>query len=180
MITAENINLATHGQIGKKDIFWVVAGQQFKRPYKIPFDPKTFKQRTQRNKFYVASQMWGKLTTEEKKEWEKKVLKTQYTMTAYNFYVRKKMKEIKQMVKKVTHGIEVLSDGANVITINEIQLDKTVLLYNCFVFGQATPTVEYYGIRNAYFSDSTHITVSCMDSQHVGDIRFNYSIIEYV
>lgn len=179
-VLSENVNIATHGQVGKRYIYWVVAGEQFKRPYKIPADPKTFDQRTQRNKFIVAAQIWGNLTAEEKEEWKEKVLKTQYTMTAYNFFIKKKLKEIKKMVKKITHGIELLSNGWNVITIDEIQLDKTTLQYNCFMFGQADPALKIYGIRAAYFSDSTHISVYCMDTRAIGDIKLYYSITEYV
>lgn len=180
MNQAENANIAIHGQIGKEIIYWVSKGIQYKRIYKIPDDPKTFDQRTQRNKFYLATQTWNELTTEQKKDWDNKVKKTQYVMTGYNFFIQKKIKEITQMIKKVTHGSQLVSNGSNVITINEIQLDKTVLLYNCFVFGEATPTPKYYGIRSAYFSDSTHITVSVMDSENIGDITIFYTIIEYV
>lgn len=179
-IQAENVNLATKGQIGKKYIYWNIRGEQFKRAYKIPDDPKTFDQRTQRNKFYAASQMWRKLTAEQKKEWEKKVLKSQYVMTAYNFFIRKKIKEIKKMVKKVTHGSAVLSDGANVINIAEIQLDKTILIYNSFCFGSVGPPGRLEGILDAYFSDATHITAHCENEFSVGTITLHYSIVEFV
>lgn len=180
MITAERVNFATHGQIGKENIFWVVAGRQFKRPYKIPYDPKTFKQRTQRNKFYVASQMWGKLTTEQKEEWEQKVLKTKYVMTAYNFFIRKKMKEIKQMVKRIIRGVVLLSDGLNVISIPEIDLEKSVLLYNSFLTGGTDSTTPQYGIPFATIYNSTTIRVMCKDPTPNNDIRVFYQVIEYV
>lgn len=93
MITPENINLALHGQIGKIYIYWTVHGTQFKRPYKIPYDPKTESQITQREKFSAAAQTWNELTEEQKQEWEEKVKKRQVVMTAYNYYIQKKMLE---------------------------------------------------------------------------------------
>ena len=179
-ILAENINLATRGQIGKKFIYWNIKGTQFKRIYKIPFDPLTFNQRTQRNKFYVTSQQWNKLTTEKKEEWEKKVQRSKYKMSAYNYFMRKKIKEILKMIKKITHGSETLSGGANVILISEIQLDKTTLNYNCYGFSYDKEGAEQIGITDAYFSDSTHITAHCLDTKLIGTVKIYYTIIEYV
>lgn len=177
---AENVNLTLHGQIGKAWIYWYASGHQFKRPYKIPDDPKTFTQRTQRNKFYVVTQMWNELTTEEQTEWKNKVLKTQYTMTGYNYYIREKIKEITQMVKKITHGTQVLTDGLNVIVIDEIQLDKTSLNYNCYAVGVAGTNPRQEAIKSAWFYDSTHLHVDCMDSAGIGTVTIKYIIIEYV
>ena len=179
-ILAENVNLATRGQIGKKFIYWNIRGEQFRRPYVIPADPKTFNQRTQRNKFYVASQQWNKLTTEKKKEWEERVQRSKYKMSAYNYFMRKKIKEILKMIKKITHGSETLSDGANVILISEIQLDKTVLHYNCYAQATGKEGEEQSGIPDAYFSDSTHITAHCIDPTILGTVKLYYTIIEYV
>lgn len=179
-ISAENVNLATRGQIGKNTIYWYSKGIQYSRPYVIPFDPKSFNQRTQRNKFYVVSQKWGLLTTEEKQEWEEKVLRTKYKMTAYNYFVRENIKEISQMIKKITHGVETLSAGANVILIEEIQLDKTVLEYNCYAFAYDKEGAEQIGITDAYFSDSTHIIAHCLDTQVLGIVNLHYTIVEYV
>jgi len=179
-LTAENTNFAVHGQIGKKYIYWTIAGYQFKRPYKIPFDPKTFDQRTQRNKFYVASQMWNKLTPEGKKEWDIKVKKTQYAMTGYNFFIRKKIKEIKQMVKKIISKTELLSDGVNVLTIPEIDTEKSVLHYNCFLCGDYNDSTKQYGIYRAVISGPTELKIHVRDPNGLGDIRIRYQIVEYV
>jgi len=176
----ENVNIATHGQIGKKFIYWVASGEQFKRPYKIPYDPKTFDQRTQRNKFIVAVQEWNKLTPEEKEEWKKKVLKTQYIMTGYNFFIRKKIKEITQMVKKITNGKVTLADGVNVIPISEVDLEKTTLIYPTYAVGTAGVAPRQEGIKCAYFSDSTHITAEAYDSSGTANIQFCYQLVEYV
>ena len=179
-LLSENVNIATHGQVGKKYIYWVVAGEQFRRPYKIPADPKTFAQRTQRNKFIVASQMWVKLTAEEKQEWEEKVLRTQYTMTAYNFYIRKKIKEIKQMVKRIIRKTELLSDGVNVLTIPEIDVEKSALHYNCFLTGDFNDITKQYGIIRATIHSPTELRVHARDPNGIGDVRIRYQIIEYV
>lgn len=179
-IQAENVNLATRGQIGKKTIYWFSKGIQFSRPYVIPFDPESFNQRTQRNKFYVASQIWNKLTTEKKLEWEIKVQKSKYKMSAYNYFMRKKIKEIEKMIKKITHGSQTLSDGVNVILIDEIQLDKTALMFNCYTLATGKEGVDQRGIPDAYFSDSTHITAHCVDPTGLGTVKIYYSIIEYV
>jgi len=180
MIIPETSNLALAGQIGKKFIYWNIRGEQFKRIYKIPFDPKTFEQRTHRNKFYVVSQMWGALTTEEKNEWKEKVKKTQYTMTAYNYFIREKIKEIKQMVKKITHGSATLADGLNVIPISPIELDKSVLHYNCYSAAIDEPTTIMRGITGAFFYDTTNIHAYCADVPPSGTIKIFYTIIEYV
>ena len=179
-ILAENINLATRGQIGKQFIYWNIAGEQFKRPYVIPFDPKTFDQRTQRNKFIVAVQRWNALTTEQKKEWEEKVKRTQYVMTGFNFFIKKNIKEITQMVKKVTNGKVTLVAGINVILISEIDLEKTTLIYPTYAVGTAGVSPRQEGIKCAYFSDSTHITAEAYDSAGTANIQFCYQIVEYV
>lgn len=180
MILAENINIATHGQIGKNYIYWVSEGRQFKRVYKIPADPKTFKQRTQRNKFIVATQMWNALTTEQQKEWDEKVKKTQYIMTGYNYFIREKIKEITQMVKKITRDQVTVVDGINVIAIPEIDLEKTVLIYSAYGYAVPGVPVAREAIRCAFFSDSTHITISVSDTIPAVTVKFCYQIIEYV
>lgn len=179
-IIAEVVNVAIHGQIGKQFIYWVVAGQQYKRPYKIPYDPKTFDQRTQRNKFYIASQMWNELTTEEKKEWKEKVKKTQYVMTGYNYFIREKIKEMKPMIKKITHGSATLSDGLNVIPIATIDLEKTVLHYNCYLGAIDSPVTIMRGITAAYFQDANNIYAQCADLPASGTVKIFYTIIEFI
>jgi hypothetical protein len=180
MITAETVNIATHGQIGKKDIFWVVAGHQFKRPYKIPHDPKTFKQRTQRNKFYVVSQMWGQLTPQQKEEWEEKVLKTQYTMTAYNLFMRVKMKESFPMIKTIQKGSEPVTEGANVVVINAVDVSKSTVTCNFFLTGDYNNNANQYGIYRVRFGSSTQIIINARDGATLGNLRADWTVIEYV
>ena len=179
-IIAENINLGLHGQVGKKTIYWVTKGVQFKRPYIVPFDPKTFAQRTQRNKFYIASQMWNALTPIEKEEWEEKVKKTQYIMTAYNLFIRTKIKEMKEMIKRIIKGSAAVTDGANVVVIPEIDLDKSVLHCNFFLTGDYNNNSNQYGIYRARFGSSTQIVINARDGAALGNLRADWTVIEYV
>lgn len=179
-VIAENVNLQLHGQIGKQWIYWMSNNTQYKRIYKIPLDPKTFAQRTQRNKFFVASKMWLELTTEQKNTWEEKVKKRQVVMSGYNYYMQKKIKEIKQMIKKITHGNILISDGVNVITILEIDLDKTALNYNCFLAGDYQAPQNRFGIIRAFLDTPTTIKAIGVDPTPLGGLWFTYQIIEYV
>ncbi len=180
-VTAEIVNIATHGQIGKEWIYFVRAGVQYKRPYVIPFDPKTFDQRTQRNKFYIASQMWKELTTEEKEEWKIKVEKTQYVMTAYNYFMSKTIKEIKSMIKQIIRKTELLVDGLNVLTLSSaVDVDKSVLFFNCFLAGNALDPLKQYGIYRATINSPTELRVHVRDPGALGDVRIHYQVVEYV
>jgi len=179
-IIAENVNVALHGQVGHNWIYWVVKGEQFKRPYKIPYDPKTFSQKTQRNKFYMVSQMWGELTPEEKAEWKEKVQKSQEVMTAYNYFMREKIKEIEPMIKRIIRKTELLSDGLNVLTITEIDPDKSVLFFNCFLAGNGLDPAKQYGIYRAVINSPTELRVHARDPGAIGDLRIHYQIVEYV
>ena len=180
-VTAEIVNIATHGQIGKKWIYFVREGVQYKRPYVIPLDPKTSAQRTKLNKFYMASRMWNKLTTGEKEEWKIKVEKSQYVMTAYNYFIRHKIKEIKSMIKQIISKTELLSDGLNVLVVaGVVDVDKSILLYNCFLCGVSSDPAKQYGIYRAVLSGPSEIKVHVRDPDALGDIRIRYQIIEYV
>lgn len=172
--------LSINGQIGKKYIYWRSKGEQYQRPYVIPFDPKTFAQRTQRNKFYVASQSWHKLTPEEKAAWQDKVNRSKYVMTAYNYFMRKKIKEIKQMVKQIIRKTVLLVDGVNVLTIPKIDVEKSVIHYNCFLCGYYNDATKQYGIIRATINSPTELKIHVRDPNGLGDIRIRYQIIEYV
>jgi len=168
------------GTIGKEWIYWDSAGNRYRRPYVIPFDPLTIDQHTQRAKFYIAKELWNSLTPTEQDTWKYLATTRRKVMTGYNYFMSIAIKEVTVMVKQVIRGQTTLTDGVNVILIPEIYLAKSSLNYNSYLSGDYDPDKKQTGIMSAYLSDSTHITALCKDSAGVGTVLLTWEVIEYV
>lgn len=85
------IGIQIRGTIGKTFVYQVIHGEQFKRRYVIPYDPKTPAQQRLRDLFKKAIQSWKKFSDQEKSDLEK--LKPAYLiMSGFNYYISSYMK----------------------------------------------------------------------------------------
>ena len=175
-----SLSLYQSGQVSHTWIYWVSKGKHFRRSYVVPYDPKSLKQIEQRNKFYFAIQMYRKLSASGVVYWNKLAKDKRLKMSGFNLFISVKIKEIKIMVKQVIRGQAALNDGTNVITIPEVYLEKSQLVYNSFATGDYDPDKKQTGILSAYISDTTHITVQARDSAGTGTVLFTWEIVEYV
>ena len=124
--------------------------------------------------------MWNALTPTEKKEWENKVLRTQYVMTAYNLFMRIKMKESFPMIKTIQKGSAVIADGANVVVITAVDVSKSTVTCNFFLTGDYNNNANQYGIYRIRFGSSTQIIINARDGATLGNLRADWTVIEYV
>ena len=88
-----NISVSPRGQINKEWIYWHFQRVRYRRPYVIPFDPKTIAQIEVRNKMRTIASWWNALTEEQKEEYKTSNKKTGRNQTAYNYFFKLKFKE---------------------------------------------------------------------------------------
>jgi len=174
------IILQPRGQCNHDWIYWKAYGKRMRRPYVIPFDPKTLKQIEVRNKMYIIGKWYKALTAEQKQFYDDEAKRKRLVMTGYNYFFKLKFKEVTVMVKQVIHGSAPVVNGLNTITIPEIIIAKTLLFYGTYGVGATASIKGFTGILNAVFLSSTQIQVEAVDEKASGAVVFCYQLVEYV
>lgn len=174
------IVIVPRGQSKHEWIYWKAYGKRMRRPYVIPYDPKTIDQIEVRNKMWILGEWWKELNEEEKKFYNNEVKRKRLSITGYNYFFKLKFQEVTVMVKQVTRDRVEMVDGVNYITIPEIILQKTFMFYNSGIAGVAGVNPRQEGIKDAWISSPTEITVNAQDSSGSGNVFFAYQLIEYV
>ena len=175
-----NISMLPRGQINKEWIYWQAHGERYRRPYVIPYDPKTLKQIEVRNKMRIIASWWNALTEGEKAGYVVLNKKTGISQTAYNYFFKLKFREVKIMVKQVLRGQIELNAGENVITIPEITLQKTLLIFNCFATGNFGVDDKQKGIIHCYISSATTLTAQAQLVIATSKPLLCWQLVEYV
>lgn len=189
-ILPEKTNLKLSGQIAKQWIYWDSNKKLFgvytptlpniyKRPYKIPYDPKTINQRKRRATFYYWSQKWHELTEEQQEEYNQEAKNKRLKMTGYNYYMSLKLKEVPIMVKTIQNGTATLDEGIHEIEISEIDADRSIILVNSYGadFGLLGGNERY--VVGGRIKDSTHIEIETTVGFGEDDVKVYWQVVEF-
>ena len=84
-------SIQAHGQIQKLFIYYVVHGEQRRRAYVIPTDPKTANQKQIRGEFEEHANEWSGYEPAEKEYYNSLAKKWSLKMTGYNLYMKWKL-----------------------------------------------------------------------------------------
>jgi len=175
----ERRDISISGQVGKSVVYYVAYGQQLQRRYVKPSDPQSPAQDTQRQLMEYLWREWKSLTSEERELWSRSAESYKHYLSGWNYFFKTKRKGVEVAVNKVVRGDVLVVDGVNVVTIPEVRLNKSILLYNPFFSGTFQGQAARFGIVGAFLSSPTEITVYAAKTVSA-DLHFTYEVIEFI
>lgn len=150
------------------------------RPFYVPVQPGTIDQQLRWDRFTVGVSAWQNYSQAQKEVWNKKVSRLAYAMTGFNLFMSFILRGKLDMIKSIQKGAVLLNNGDNAITINVVNLDKSVVLINTFLTSFYDTSIKSYGITGAGFTDSTHILIQAIKVNVTVDLYGYYQVIEFL
>ena len=173
-------SLEAHGQVGKKWIYWHSHGFAHRRPYKIPFNPKSPRQQCWRATCRQGTKFWNNLTHEEKNIYSNRAKNYSPYVTGFYYFMHLWFKgEIVNIsVKSIQRGNATLSNGSNNITISEVNIEKSIVICPSFFLVHPSGLTYSKGIEGYNLTSSTNLRIDAIKGENSSVLYGTWQVIE--
>lgn len=178
------LGVKAHGQLGKKFIFYCVNNRQLKRRYNVQQNISHPEQIRRHHLFRHANYSWTALRENQKKE-ERKKQQYDPTMSGYNYFISNYLKywgpifeEAELRIKSVQSGSLNCISGENNITINAVDINKSIVIVPAFTerFGDGKDNGK--GVFGGHLSTSTNLIIRAHRGANYNDCRAVWQVVE--
>lgn len=174
-------SISARGQFGKQYIYWRSKGEQYRRAYKVPFDPFTPRQLAKRGFFWQAKKYWDSLTPAQKNDYEvrARVIKNYWRGLNYFLSLWLRGDIVQETVRSVQRGSLTCVDGDNDVIITEVAMAKSFFWVSCFAFGSSEGLAKSNGVNGGYLLNSTTIRINAIKGVSAPNPTAYWQVIEF-
>lgn len=173
--------ITARGQVGKQYIFYVVNGYQRKRAYAIPDNPRTARQKSNRSFFKNGVKWWQSATEVFREGYFTRVQEYNLKTTPFAEFIKDWYEEkyVMNCIKSIQRGNTLLVNGNNDITIEEVDLEKSVLICNSYGVGHPSGPSDSFGVQAFNLLNSTTIRITAFKGGSAPDFYGSWQVVEF-
>ena len=169
------------GQVGKEYIYYSVHGEQRRRGYVIPFDPKSARQKSKRAFFRNGVEWWHNESESFRQVYQNKAKSYYKKMHGINLFLRDWCKGVYviEVTKSIQRGQLLCDDGNNDITIEAVDINKSITLCDAYAFGSAEGLAKSSSIKGATLINSTTLRISAFKGVSAEQPLACWQVVEF-
>ncbi len=155
-------SVSASGQIGKTSVYYVRNGEQCKRAYVVPVQPRTPRQLSSWGFFSHGMTYWKDQDQAFRDSYNQGVKDPYMNMWGVNLFLREWMKGeiVLNCIRSLQAGEKVCGDGDNDVAINEVVIAKSVVHVGTYYGGSSFGASDEYGICGAKLTSTTNLRIN--------------------